>query len=137
MPDNCIFCRIIKGDIPAAKVFEDKDILAFLDISPANPGHTLVMPKKHVEKSTDLKEAEVKKLFSIVNKVTLAVHKAVSPAGYNIIVNNGKSAGQVVPHLHVHIIPRHDNDGIDLDWPQKKYADGQMTEVKDAIVKSL
>ena len=108
--DNCIFCKIVSGDIPAKIVYEDDFTIAFLDISPCAEGHTVVIPKKHFELFTDMDDEDAGNLFASVNKVANAVEKALNTDGSNIGLNNGKAAGQEVPHVHVHIIPRKEGD---------------------------
>ena len=125
MDENCIFCKIIAGKIPTLKVYEDKDVMAFLDIAPANKGHTLIVPKKH---SKDMLEDN--------NKDLAAVMKAVSAEGFNFIANTGPVAGQVVFHTHFHIIPRFENDGL-KHWPKKDYSEDEMIAVKNKIIESI
>lgn len=109
---SCIFCKIISGDIPSHHVYEDKKYLAFLDIQPISPGHVLVVPKNH---SNDLLEAnadDLKGLLEIVAKITPAILRATGASGFNVGVNTGKDAGQLVMHTHIHIIPRRAGDGL-------------------------
>src|SRR3989344_4316533 len=120
--NDCIFCKICKGEIPCNKIYEDKNTLAFLDINPATDkgGHTLVMPKKHYELITDIPEAELKELVKVIQKISKVLLKLYP--GLNIVQNNKRIAGQVIPHLHFHLIPRYDNDGIKIDyWETHKY----------------
>jgi len=132
---SCIFCKIIEGKIPCTKVYESSQVLAFLDMSPVNPGHTLVVPKKHSETIIDADEQTLCDLIKAIKKVSNAVMKAVKADGLNIGINNYKAAGQLVPHLHVHIMPRFENDGLKLDWPAKKIPD--MDEIAEKIKKAL
>lgn len=111
MTEDCLFCKIISGEIPSYRVYEDEAVYAFLDIYPASEGHTLVAPKKHFNSFTDLEAEDVAALFEAARKVTLALEKAFSANGMNIGVNNGEVAGQEVPHVHVHVIPRKKGDG--------------------------
>lgn len=108
---SCLFCRIIKGDIPCHKVYEDDSALAFLDITPCSRGHTVIIPKKHYDSFQDMEDDDIAGLFSAVAKITAAVNKVIGTDASNIGLNNGKAAGQAVPHVHVHIIPRTDEDG--------------------------
>lgn len=131
---DCIFCKIAKGEIPCAKVYEDKDILAFLDIEPASKagGHTLVIPKKHYESITDIPDALLSKAVKVVKKVGKAL--MIDSHGFNIVLNNKKAAGQLVPHAHFHIIPRNENDGLSLgSWISAKYADGEMEKIRSKL----
>lgn len=114
---DCIFCKIINGDIPAAKVYEDEDIIAFLDISQVTKGHTLVIPKVHKENIYELTPEIANKLFERVPRIANAIKKQYAPIGLNILNNNGEFAGQSVFHFHVHLIPRYgENDGLDIVW---------------------
>lgn len=134
---DCIFCKIIKGEIPCEKIYEDSKTLAFLDISPASPrgGHVLVMPKKHYELISDISDEDLCYLSKTVKKISKALLK-YGP-GLNIIQNNKKIAGQFVPHVHFHLIPRFENDGILIEkWQTHKYKDNEMQEISKKI-KSL
>lgn len=134
--DNCIFCQIVKKDIPAKIVYEDEDILAFLDIEPNNPGHTLVIPKKHHQDLFDLPEDILSKLLPAIQKIAEGVRVAVSAPGINIRMNNGSEAGQIIYHAHIHIIPRFKDDGLQ-PWGHKKVIEAEMEslhkKIKDAI----
>lgn len=111
MTENCLFCKIISGEIPSNKVYENNDVIAFLDIYPASEGHTLVAPKKHYTNFTDMTPEDVASLFKAARIITAAVEKAFFAHGSNIGINNGEVAGQEVPHVHVHVIPRKRGDG--------------------------
>ena len=108
---NCVFCKIIKKEIPYYKLYENDNCLAFLDITPHAKGHTMVIPKMHAEVLTDLEDDKVKELFVAVKKVINMLKDKLNPDGFNVGWNSGETAGQVVPHLHIHIIPRYDGDG--------------------------
>lgn len=110
MVSDCIFCKIIAGDIPASKVYEDDHFLAFLDISQVTPGHTLVIPKKHARNLLEMTPDETADLFNVVSTVTKKVESATQPQGMNIISNMEEIAGQSVFHTHVHILPRYSQD---------------------------
>ena len=105
MVSDCIFCKIVAGEIPASKVYEDDHFLAFLDISQVTPGHTLVIPKKHARNLLEMTPDETAALFNIVSRVTKKVESATQPQGMNIISNMEEIAGQSVFHTHVHILP--------------------------------
>jgi len=115
---TCIFCKIIRGEIPSWKLFENDHIIAFLDITPISKGHTLVVPKRHAPSFDDLKEEEIAQIGQAIQRIAPALLKSVNATAYNIGMNNGKDAGQVVDHAHVHIIPRFPNDGLE-SWPGK------------------
>jgi histidine triad (HIT) family protein len=108
--DNCIFCKIAQGNIPAHKVYEDTNCFAFLDIKPHAKGHTVVVPKQHGTLVFDYADKEFQNLMLGVKKTMEILNKALNPDGFNVGWNHGSVAGQVVPHLHVHIMPRYIND---------------------------
>ncbi|MFC3927456.1 HIT family protein [Streptococcus caprae] len=112
--ENCIFCKIVAGEIPSSKVYEDEDVLAFLDISQATPGHTLVIPKEHVRNVLDMSADTAQSLFARVPKIARGLQKATGADGMNIINNNEEAAGQTVFHAHIHLLPRY-ADGDELD----------------------
>ena len=105
MSESCIFCKIVRKEAPASVAYEDDKVIAFMSVPPINIGHTLVVPKKHYENIYEIPEDEVAHLYKIVKKLTHAVQKAVDAEGIRIVQNNGEAAGQVVFHMHVHIIP--------------------------------
>lgn len=107
---ECIFCKIAQGDEEAKKIYESDDVVAFLDIKPRSPGHTLVIPKKHVEFLTDLDDELLSEVFKAVKKVENMLKTALNPDAFNVGINDGKDAGQVIPHLHVNIFPRFEGD---------------------------
>jgi histidine triad (HIT) family protein len=107
---DCIFCKIVNGEIPAVKILEDGLHLAFLDIRPCSPGHTLAITKKHYEKLEDMPEEEAKKYFGFIHKLIKAIPRAVNANGFNLGINNGRVAGQEVMHVHFNIIPRFEGD---------------------------
>ena len=117
MVSDCIFCKIVAGDIPASKVYEDEYFLAFLDISQVTPGHTLVIPKKHARNLLEMTPDETADLFNIVSRVTKKVESATQPQGMNIISNMEEIAGQSVFHTHIHILPRYSQeDDLKIDF---------------------
>jgi len=136
---ECIFCKIISGQIPSAIVHSDDNFFVFLDINPANKGHTLVIPKKHYETFNDMPAEEVWHLFETVQKVSKAVEKGLKAEGYNILISNKRPAGQEVDHIHVHVIPRYKGDemAVRLGWNYKKYDEGEAKAVADRIKKNL
>jgi histidine triad (HIT) family protein len=109
MSEFCAFCKIARKESPASWVYEDEKVIAFLSIRPINVGHTLVVPKKHYENIYEIPEDEVAYLYKIVKKMAYAVMKAVDAEGIRIVQNNGEAAGQVIFHLHVHVIPMNKN----------------------------
>lgn len=128
--DNCIFCKIIKGEIPCSRVYEDQEVLAFLDLNPAGLGHTLVLPKKHLATLLDLEPGTGDALLQAMRKIGQALRTVVEADGFNCIQNNFAPAGQEVMHLHWHVIPRHEGDKVIAAWLPGKYADmDQMAQV--------
>ncbi|KAL1884146.1 hypothetical protein VTK73DRAFT_6815 [Phialemonium thermophilum] len=113
---SCIFCKIIKGEIPSFKLFESDKTLAFLDINPLSRGHALVIPKFHGEKLTDIPDDQLSEILSVTKKLV----KATGATDYNILQNNGAIAHQVVPHVHFHMIPKpNETEGLGIGWPLK------------------
>lgn len=109
--EECIFCKIVRGEVPNHTVYEDDNVLAFLDIFPHAKGHTVLIPKEHFERVGDLEKNMLGMLLPAVQTVTKRIDEVLNPEGYNIGWNDGASAGQVVPHLHIHIMPRWPGDG--------------------------
>ncbi len=133
---DCVFCKIVNNIIPSSKVYEDQEFLAFLDIHPVSYGHTLVIPKAHFDRF-DLTPPEViGRLYTVVRKIALGIMKGVAADGYNLGLNNGSSAGQVIFHTHVHVIPRKNKDGLEL-WPAQEYEGNQMDEIAKKIRASI
>lgn len=133
MSEDCIFCKIIQEEIPSHKVYEDEKVLAFLDTNPVSKGHTLVVPKQHVE---DIHEAEeMDYIWDALVDVSNAVKSAFDPAGMNITQNNGEVAGQDVFHLHFHVTPRYDGSEIDLEYDRSELENGD--EISGAIASEL
>ena len=129
---DCLFCKIIRGEVPSNKVYEDDETLAFLDIRPVNPGHTLVVPKKHSIDIFEIEGPEWDAVMKTTRIVTHALEKALSPDGVNLSMNNRAGAGQAVFHAHVHVMPRFENDGWKI-WIGKQYAEGEATRVAEKI----
>ena len=133
---DCIFCKIVNEDIPNEyKVYEDEYFIAFLDLRPVTKGHLLLIPKKHYETLLDIPDEDLKNLIIATKKVSKALSLSIGNGDYNIIMNNGKLAGQIVAHAHVHIIPRFKGDRLRIKWSHKKYIGKQMKEIQDNIKK--
>ena len=137
MADECLFCRIVSGELPATVVYEDDNAVAFLDHRPLFPGHTLLVPRQHVETLGDLPTKLVAPYFEAAQLLSLAVESAMDAEGTFVAMNNRVS--QSVPHLHVHIVPRRRKDGLKgFFWPRTKYkSDEEMQEVKEKISAAL
>lgn len=136
MSADCIFCKIIAGELPSFKVYEDEKTIAFLDIRPVSAGHTLVAPKIHSHNIFDIAPEDWAATSETVRKLAIAIEKGVRADGVNIAMNNREHAGQVVPHPHVHIIPRFKGDGLKL-MPQRSYEKGEaettLEKIRDAL----
>lgn len=130
--NNCIFCQIIKRESPASIVYEDPNSLAFLDIHPVNPGHTLLVPKKHFDRIAETSDDALQYLLPAAKKVGIALQEALSAEGFNIIINNGATAGEIVSHTHIHLIPRFKTDNL-KHWPGQDYIQGEAKSVAAKI----
>ncbi|MGC8720775.1 MAG: HIT family protein, partial [Thermodesulforhabdaceae bacterium] len=131
--ESCIFCQIVKGSIPSAKIYEDDSVLSFLDINPINPGHALVIPKKHYPTIIDVDDEDLKKTAVVTKIVARAIKEALNCDGINILQNNFGAAGQLIFHFHIHVIPRFEGDGFEI-WHGKPYEKGVMSEVQSKIL---
>ncbi len=135
--EDCLFCKIVAGNIPCYKVYEDERTLAFLDINPINKGHTLVIPKVHVSKISELSDDGLVAFFRALQKVTRAVEGSVRLDGLNLFVNQGEVAGQVVPHFHCHISPRLKGDGLRMWIPSLKLSEEEFVDTMVKIKMAL
>lgn len=136
MNDSCIFCKIVKGDIPSTRVYEDDDVLAFMDIGPIVKGHTLVIPKTHYDPITQAPDDVLAKVIAVVKKIADAQMKGLKADGINIHQSNGATAGQQVPHLHFHVIPRFADDGHRWNWAAKAYENPAEMQKLATLIKS-
>jgi len=134
---DCIFCKIVAGQIPSVKIYEDDDVLAFLDIGPLSDGHTLLIPKKLYAKIHECPAELMAKVGAVLPKVAGAVFGAMGSEGYNVLCNNGRASGQLVEHIHFHIIPRNTGDGVFTQWPAKKYPAGKVEQIAEKIISKL
>jgi len=116
---DCVFCKIVAGQIPSTRVFEDEHTLAFMDLGQVNPGHVLVAVKKHAANLFELDDLQAAAVARASTRVARAIRDAFGPAGLSVYQANGKVAGQTVFHYHVHLLPRHEADGMELIWPVK------------------
>lgn len=116
---DCVFCRIVAGQIPSTRVYEDEHTLAFMDIGQVNPGHVLVAVRKHAATVFELEDAQAEAIARTIVKISRALKKTFDPEGLSVYQANGKAAGQTVFHYHVHLLPRHAGDGMELTWPVK------------------
>lgn len=119
-PGQCIFCRLVAGEIPAAVVDEDALAIAFMDLGQVNPGHVLVASKRHAANFFELTPDEAGAVMRMAQRAALAARQAFNPPGLMLLQANGAVAGQTVNHFHIHVVPRHENDGVDYPWPRKE-----------------
>lgn len=117
---SCIFCKISAGELPAAKVYEDDSVIAFMDLGQLNPGHVLVAPKRHWENIFDIPPVEAQAVMRIAQRVAHAVKAAFDCPGLMLLQANGREGEQTVMHFHMHVVPRHAEDGVGLIWPRKE-----------------
>jgi histidine triad (HIT) family protein len=131
--DGCVFCKMVDGEIPVTKVYEDEAVLAFLDIGPISDGHTLVIPKQHCPMLHECDPEVLAGISARLGRIAEAVMAALDADGYNVLSNNGAAAGQVVEHLHFHLIPRKVGDRVFTQWPSYEYKKGQMEDIAGKI----
>ena len=132
--EDCIFCKMIEGKIPCTKVYENESVLAFLDIHPVNKGHTLVIPKKHSKNIYETRDEILSEMILVAKKISTAIKASLKADGVNVIINNDTSGGQVIFHIHIHIIPRIENDGL-APWLRGKDYEGE--EEKESFAKKI
>lgn len=133
---DCLFCRIINKEIAAQIVFENETIVAFLDIHPINPGHVLIVPREHFDDYVSTSDELLCEIAVVAKRVGQAVIQSLWAGGFNIGVNNGRLAGQVVDHMHLHVMPRFENDGYEL-WHGKTYKEGEAEGVAKKLAAAL
>lgn len=127
---DCIFCKIAAGEIPSATIYEDDDFRVILDLGPATKGHALILPKAHYADLTELPEELAAKAFVLAKKIVTGMKEALPCDGYNVVQNNGSSAGQTVFHFHMHLIPRYEGDGAHILWEPGELTD----EIRDEVL---
>jgi histidine triad (HIT) family protein len=130
---NCPFCKIVAGEIPATKILETDEALAFLDINPLAPGHVLLIPKTHVTQIHEMKPSLAAAVMRHLPALGKAVKTATGCAGYNVLQNNGRPAHQAVFHVHFHVIPRNEGDEFGFTWPAGQYDQGELEEMQEKI----
>ncbi|MDY6777004.1 MAG: HIT family protein [Candidatus Nanohaloarchaea archaeon] len=132
-PGDCPFCQIIDGKLESYTVYEDEDALAFLDVNPVSRGHTLVVPKVQAATLDELDGGETSALFNAVRKVESAVEEGLEPDGVNVLQSNGEAAGQEVFHVHVHVIPRYGEDGLEFSFETGELGEGEARNVLEEL----
>ena len=135
--EDCIFCKIVEGKIPAEKIYEDEYVISFLDIMPANKGHCLIIPKKHSGNLVEMDDKNLAATIIAAKRVAKAISLGLGNASLNMVMNNGKDAGQVVNHAHIHLIPRFQKDRLRIKWSHLKYEDSEMKEYAEKIKKFI
>lgn len=134
---DCIFCKIVRGEIPSSKVFENANILAFLDINPVSKGHTLVIPKAHYASFSEIPADLLTEMGLVLQRVGQAAKSHLGSDGFNVLLNNGRAAGQLIDHAHFHLVPRSAGDGV-MGWPKvRPYAAGEMEAVRSSLANAL
>lgn len=131
--EDCVFCKIVNGDIPSNTIYENSEFKVIMDISPATKGHVLVLPKEHFKDIYDIDAETAGKLFQLAAVVARALKEVLHCDGLNIIQNNGEIAGQTVFHFHMHLIPRYENDGAGISWTPGSATPEEMAEVKRLV----
>lgn len=135
---DCIFCKIIDGDIPSAKVYEDNNVYAFLDLGQVTKGHTLVIPKDHQKNIYELHPETAREIFAVVPKIARAIKEQFQPIGMNLLNNNEKPAKQSVFHFHIHLIPRYESrDGFGMKWNTHETSQEEMKKIADTIEQAI
>jgi len=137
MSADCVFCKIRDGKLPAMKVYEDERTLVFMDINPLNAGHCLVVTKTHAETIWEASEADLQAAITVAKKIALALREAVKPDGLNLLQANGAAAFQSVPHFHLHLIPRWNNDGKGFDWTLVPGDRAQIVQIGERVREAL
>lgn len=133
MQNDCIFCKIIAGEIPSSTIYEDEDFKVIMDISPAAKGHAVLLPKRHSANLYELDDASAAKALLVARKVAAAMQAELNCEGLNLLQNNGEAAGQTVFHFHIHLIPRFKGDQVQTTWAQGKYQEGEAVALAAAI----
>ena len=134
---DCIFCRIISGEIPSTTIYENSKFKVIMDIATANKGHVLILPKEHYDNIYDIDTATAGELFELAVMTARALKSVLDCDGMNILQNNGTVAGQTVFHFHMHIIPRYEGDTVNIGWKELSYEDGEMEQLREAIRKEM
>ncbi len=137
MMDDCIFCRIVERKIPSKILYEDEAVISFLDVYPSAKGHCLVLPKRHHPTLLDIPESELAEVARVMQKVGAATMKATKADGFNVVQNNREAAGQVIPHLHFHIVPRFKDDGLKMSMGSRKAEEEELKEWERQIKQHL
>lgn len=136
-PGECLFCRLVQGEIPSARVYEDALSVAFMDIGQVNPGHVLVATRRHAATLLDITSEEAGAVMQTAQRVAAAVQEVFDPPGLTLLQANGREGDQTVFHFHMHVVPRHQNDGIALSWPRKEPGAEVLQGYAERLCKAL
>ena len=137
MKEDCIFCKIAKGEIHSATVYEDSHVTVILDVNPANKGHALIIPKEHFDNIYSMDAETAAKIFTIATEVAKAQKAELNPDGLNILQNNGEAAGQTVFHFHMHLVPRYIKDNVTMTWIPGKADTEELSALSKALRKRI
>ena len=132
--EDCIFCKIANGEIPSKTLYEDEDFRVILDLGPATKGHALMLPKNHFANLYELSDETAAKVLPLAKKVATQMTEKLGCDGFNLVQNNGETAGQTVFHFHLHMIPRYENDGQKIGWIPGSPSQEELEEIKNTIV---
>ncbi len=136
--DDCVFCKIVSGEIPSRKIYEDEDVIVIMDLAPTSKGHSLIIPKEHCTNIYDIKEETAAKVIKVAKKLATKMTEVLGCDGFNLLQNNGETAGQTMFHFHMHLIPRYkDADNDMLKFTSVKLTDEEMDAIRDQIAESL
>ncbi len=131
--DNCIFCKIVNGDIPSKMLYEDGEFKVILDLGPATKGHALILPKNHYRNLYELPDDMASKVMLLAKKMAFQMTDKLECDGFNLVQNNGEAAGQTVFHFHLHLIPRYNGDGQTLGWKEQELTADELEEIRKII----
>ncbi|SEA29498.1 histidine triad (HIT) family protein [Lachnospiraceae bacterium NK3A20] len=132
--DNCIFCKIANGEIPSRTLYEDEEFRVIMDLGPATRGHALILPKEHYANLFEIPADTAARAMQVAKKVGTQIVEKLGANGLNVVQNNGECAGQTVPHFHIHLIPRYQDDGQHILWKPGKLSDEEMDAIRDQIL---
>ncbi|MGL6205687.1 MAG: HIT family protein [Giesbergeria sp.] len=136
-PGQCLFCKLVAGEIPSARVYEDALTLAFMDIGQVNPGHVLVATKRHAATLLDITPQEAAAVMQTAQRVASAIREVFDPPGITLLQANGREGEQTVFHFHMHVVPRHAQDGIGFTWPRKNPDDAVLRDYADRLAAAI
>ena len=134
--DNCIFCKIAAGEIPSKTIYEDDKFRVILDLGPATKGHALILPKNHYANLYELPEDTAGDVMKLAKKMATVMTEKLGCQGFNLMQNNGETAGQTVFHFHMHLIPRYENDGQEINWKPGSPTQEELEEIKNLITEN-